>query len=630
MASMATDNAMSPAQKKLILLCHAAVVVLLVVFAGLRLASPDMKRPFDMDEVITVQYYTWTGIDADGEGRTFRHIDDYYTTPAPSLFHLLMGTYCAMGRWPEPNNHIPNSLLVNFAVAVGPRNELTARLSGLLGGLLFAGLFYYYCGSVLRWRFAAPLAFLWAWFVPHIIVYSQAARGYSWMLALQPLLLICASWLARKPASVGRGLACAIVAVVTLLNVVSMSVDWLLPVYAALLLVTPAQAAFRDDPDEASDETAVGAWRKNLILQLLGIGGVGFMFFMSHLPSIFSSARQYGLAITEEYGFFSRLTHIFQVLFPTAGWMLFALAGALGLLLLLAAPRYRFLAILVGLVLLINCAHVLAAGRFPYERTMAHFIPLVMLGTAHLVEVVVRSVGSAAGRAALWGGAAALTALLVWTSGSPRLEDDSLTKRLILAQQAVPSEDQQTYLPFGWGMDYLVSLYGPRAWNYTPVAPPAGRVQICLFPKLDAVDLGNIGVRGGRGKGETWNLRYWEVKPTAPPETFPYSLACIAGRMQPFSDQAAVRDKAIVFWYPDLSRMGISAKAQKEFVDRFKVKYLIRDARQQAKLDIYSILQCFLFIAETKAEYAQVADLVREGIQQFGGYAVVFVPDTPK
>jgi hypothetical protein len=617
-------------QKKIILLCHAAVVVLLVVFAWLWLRSPDMRRPFELDEMITVQYYTWTGIDADGEARTFRHIDEYYETPRPGPFHLLMGTYCAMGRWPEPNNHILNSLLINFSTAAGPRDEFTARLPALLGGLAFAGLAYVYCGPVLGWRFAAPLAFLWAWFVPYTIHYSQTARGYSWMVALLPLLLVCAAWLARRPASVGRGVACAAVAVVTLLNVVSMAVDWLLPVYAALLLVKPSEAAPRDDPEGESDAAAVRAWRMNLLVQVLAVGGVGFMFFMSHLPNVFSSARQYGLPFSSSEEFFAVLGGIIHGLFPTAGWKLFAAAGAVGLLLLLASPRHRFLAILVGLVFAVNFAHFLAARRFPFERTTAHFLFVVMLGAAYLVEAVVRSAASPAGRAALAAGAAALTALLVYPSFELRLEDEAVPKRQILAQAAVPAAGRQTYLPFGWGVDYLLSLYGPRELNCTPVAVAGSDLQVCLFPELDPRHGWNTVVNAGRDGAAVWNTRYFAVPQPPLPEAQPYTLVRIVGKTHEFTDRTPAPDKALVFWYPDLAQMGISAKPQFDHVNGFNVKYIPRHQRLQAKLDVYSILQCFILIAETPAEYDKVAGLVREGIRRFGGRAVVLIPDAPK
>jgi hypothetical protein len=131
---------------------HAGLAALLLGLGWWRLQSPDLRRPFEVDELLTIRYYTWAGVGPSGELRRLEHIFDFYSLPTPTAGQLAMGLHCSAGRWPEPNNHIVNSLLVDAALALGPRDERSARAPALLGGLVFAGALYYLCGQVLDTR----------------------------------------------------------------------------------------------------------------------------------------------------------------------------------------------------------------------------------------------------------------------------------------------------------------------------------------------------------------------------------------------------------------------------------------------------------------------------------------------
>ncbi len=160
-----------------------------------------MRRPLVTDEIQTVINHTWAGIRPSGEQMELNRVSDFYGLPSPTPRQLLMGVYCAAGRWIEPNNHIINSLLTNFSLGF-KRDELTTRLPALLGGLTFAIAFFWLCASVLKWSWAAPLVALWAWYCPYVLIYSQTARGYSWMLAIQVLMIIQAYRFTRRPTSI--------------------------------------------------------------------------------------------------------------------------------------------------------------------------------------------------------------------------------------------------------------------------------------------------------------------------------------------------------------------------------------------------------------------------------------------
>lgn len=589
---------------------HAVVALVLLVLAGVRGLGPSMSRPFEVDELLTTSYYTWVGLRPDGEVRTLGHIDEFYALPRPGLRHLGMGVYCAAGRWPEPNNHIPNSLLVSAALVL-QRSEWAARLPALLCAVVFAFGLYWLCGPVLGWRAAAPLVALWAWFAPYVAAYSQTARGYSAMLALQVLLLLAAHGLARRPSSLVRGALCAALAALAFLNVVSLALDWLVPFYLALFLYPPLP-----DTDRA-------AWRRNLAAQVLAVGAVGLLFLVSHLPMIYSSSQQYGLPFASVSEFFDLLAQIFDRLFPGLEWKLFAALAGAGLVLLCASRQSPFLAALVILTGGVSLGHFVLARHLPYERGMGYLLPLVLLGAAYLVERIVQALDSLAARALVWTACAGLTVLLVPPSLRFPTKDDRLELSLELARKLEPAPGARTYLLFGYGFDFITGMYRPRDWDCVDVLRPGMELRILAFIRYHPSSTFNVGVRAGP-QIVTWRLMEWETTNHA--AAMPYDMVEITGVTQPLTGDTAAPAKALLFWYPDAARLGVSGRAHTDYIDASGLKYLPRLTRYQAKLDVYVNLECLVLIAETPAEYRKAAEVVSEGIERFGGRAVVFVP----
>lgn len=562
---------------------HLAVATGLLVLVGVRLGSPDLDRPFEVDELLTVRYYTWAGVRPTGDERELHHIADFYRLGPPGARHLAMGGYCGLGRWPEPNNHVVNSLLVNGSLAVGRRDERWARVPALLGAVAFAAALYYLLAAVLGWRRSAPLAVVWAWFAPYVVEYSQTARGYTWMLALQVILIAVAYALARRPGSLALGALGALTAVLCLMNVVSMAVDWLLPFYAALLLVRPAPPGGDGPP---------AGWRKPVAAQALAVAGMGAIFFVSHLPSLYSSARQYGLEFHSAGEFAAVAYHVFDGLFPDVAARGLAGVGAVGLVALVADRRHRFLATLVVLVLAVNLAHVLAAGRFPYPRAAGHFLPLALLGAAYLVERVTGVFERPVFRAVVFGVAAAVTVAAAVPSWGRSLHNEELAECLAAARRAEPLAGHQTYVPVRAPTDYLAGMYAPEAWRRVDVVKPGMRLAVVLFDRADG------GCRLRRLSGPT-------------------------GPLLPDGPAGA----SWVFWYPDFAALGVDAREPAEFVRRSGLDVLPQYARSQVKMDVYGHLQCFLFFADDAGEHGRVVGAVRSGLDRFGGRAVVFAPE---
>jgi hypothetical protein len=571
---------------------HAAVGGLLLALAWARLQSPDLRRPFETDELITVGDYTWVGVRPSGERQVLNHIHDYYALPPPTARQLGLGAYCSLGRWPEPNNHVLNSLLMNASVALFGRDEWAARLPALLGGVAFTAALYYLCAAVLHWRWAAPLAAVWAWSAPYVVGFSQTARGYTWMLALQVGMIILAYRMART----GRSLALAALAVgaavLSLMNVVSTAVDWLVPYYAALLIARPGRPG-----------AAGGRWRRYVVAQALAVAGVGGIFFVSHLPSLYSSAELYGLKFDSPGQLLQLAGEVFDELFPGPAAKALAVFGAAGLLTLIAGRRDRFLFALVVLLFVVNLAHFLLTGKLPYARTMGYFIPVLLLGAAYLVETAVGLYETSLPRAGLIG-LLALTTVFAAASGKERrLRSLNLAESLRLAARAEPAPDSYVYVPIRSGTDFLVGLYGPRGWRRIDAVRPGLRLNVYMFTNvLDQ----QTQVRGLPAEGLV--------------------MTQYAGETRALDEDGPLPQGAWVFWYPELMRLGLDAKSQDDYVRESGCLALPQFARYQIKLDVYSFLQCYIFLPEGDAPSRKAADVVREALRRFGGRAVVFVP----
>src|SRR6185369_11739291 len=98
-------------------LAYAAAALIIGLFAVLFVQDRRFVESLAWDEWLTVEWYTWVGVTEAGEHRPVRRMEDFEALPAPSLRNLAIGFYCALGRWPEPNNHVVHSALVNLALA---------------------------------------------------------------------------------------------------------------------------------------------------------------------------------------------------------------------------------------------------------------------------------------------------------------------------------------------------------------------------------------------------------------------------------------------------------------------------------------------------------------------------------
>ena len=310
----------------------AALVVLLTATAWL--VGSDLRRPLPTDEVISVRYYTWAGTTPEGEPNPIQRMSDLEDLRFAGLQHLGIGLYCSFGRWTEPNNHIVNSSLINFSLLAPVSTEVAIRSPALVGGLAFGMVVFWLCGPLLGWYRAAPLAVVAALWHPYGMQYSQTARGYTWMLALQGAQLACLFRVANSPRSVGWGVAAAVLATMTFMNVVSSAVYWVLPVYLTCFLAPVRWWSGREGTPAHRQ-----LWLRNILLQVLAVGAVGMVFLMDRFPYVYSSSRQYGVGFSSLGELLSGVGSILAMLFPSAGWIAIGLFAITGLLLAVRNDR---------------------------------------------------------------------------------------------------------------------------------------------------------------------------------------------------------------------------------------------------------------------------------------------------
>ena len=144
----------------------AAVVFL----AGAALAAQNLELPFRFDEANTALNYA---------GRDFFVILDKYNSP---------------------NNHVLHTLLATAAYDLGGLSAVALRMPAFLAACLVLPATWLFVRSEHGWP-AAAFATVFAATSPLFIEYATNARGYSLMLLLFVLLLLCGRALVRMPAN---------------------------------------------------------------------------------------------------------------------------------------------------------------------------------------------------------------------------------------------------------------------------------------------------------------------------------------------------------------------------------------------------------------------------------------------
>jgi hypothetical protein len=383
-----------------------AVVVALWLFVD-RVTGPQIREPLTWDEILTLENYSWVTFRSDGLPTHAARVEDLLNVQRPNALQLVAGLYRAISVWREPNDHVVHSVLVNLSTALWSDNDVAVRLPAWAGALVFAAALAWLAwrsGYRLTWPMALLVAASW----PYVHYYSLVARGYSWMLALQVLLvLLLADALPRRSQSIAWGALCVVVAILSFWNTINLIVDWLAPLYLGLWLVPPLrQEAATSVWNELSPQDR-RSYRQNLMVQGLVLGFFGLLFFIQFLPYILVSMQEFGIP-AHGLNFFGGLVDVLTngcaprskttcqflqaSLFPNLIWAIVGVAGVVGWYFMWRESRTRHLGAVCMLSAGISLAHFVVAQKLPYARTCGYFLPLVTLGATHLTELGLRRV----------------------------------------------------------------------------------------------------------------------------------------------------------------------------------------------------------------------------------------------
>jgi len=598
------------------------LLVVIAVFCFLRLSHSDLNRPMEWDELITLQYFTWCGVQSDGEPQWLDRIEDFHGLEKPSLRQLGIGIYCSLGRWPGPQNHMVNSLLANFSLGAFQPNEASLRLPALVGALAFGVTLFWLCYQVLGWRIAAPIVFLLGLWSPFVWRYSLEARGYTWMLTLQVLLLIVLFRLAGRPRSIVWGAVAGLVAALNFMNLLTMALYWVLPVYCSLWVLCPGSAGRASGLDGEKKEK----WRRNLLIQGLALGGLGSLFLMDRLPYAYAAARATGFEIRGRRGLVDLLEEMDAVLFPGVGWKLVVVVGLLGLFFSPRRSTQRTISI-VGLSSLgLALFHGALSGRTPAARILSLALPIVLLGAAGLLEIVVAKLGTR--RLAVGVRVAALTgALLLATSTTGRGLEDRRFTQLCQELANMPSAvESETVVLRERSVGISAALYYPPQWRELRLGlVGSGSTEVLFILRNKAGPRWSLIMRGGPGRQVfSWDPLLWPSRNLLEIEDR-YRVEKVRGKTVPFPGPDLV-EKALVFWFPAFESVAVSPYKVQRHLEGYRLRYLPLQAPFQAKLDIFVRLTCAVLPADSPSDLEEIRRAVSAGLDEFGGEAYVFVP----
>jgi hypothetical protein len=589
--------------------CLALLVTAL--FAAFIVHGTRFHDPLTWDEWFTIESYTWVGVTETGDRRPIRRTNDFEHLPAPSLRNLAIGFYCALGRWPEPNNHVVHSALLNTALLVR-RSGAMARTPALIGAALFGLLMFHLSWTVLGWRTGAFAVLVLALGWPYTVDYAASARGYTWGLALQASWLILMLRATRRPFSIATGAAMAAAAIASFANIVSSAVLWVAPAYAAVLFVKPAAESDRRE------------WRRNLTIQILAIGAVGFVFLVDRLPAMFSSAQQYGTRVSSFEESSAGIRAILTYLFPVPIWAGIAGIGAFALIASSLTTGARWLFALALAIAVVDCLYLFQASRLPYARVMFHLIPMVIIGVGQATAVLADRLG----RGTAWTGAAtAIAALTVVVAAQPtHARYDDRIRELFQRMLLTPVRSGRlTYPIVGPEIDVPALTHQmPDEWLDADAHVPAEiALQLAVFVRR--TNDWNLELSSAPGTSPRWYPAAWMLDGDNDSDAGTYRLMLIRGRTHAWPAPSTSGVKRVLFWYPEIDRLQTDTSTAIAPIAAAKLRYFEVQTRRSAKVYLYGALLAVAVITESAEEVASADEAIRAAIAKFGGTATVFI-----
>jgi hypothetical protein len=599
-------------QKRLVLF---SLAILVVAVSMLHRLGSLHERPIQTDELITVQNYTWVGIHPDGTRRDLRQIEDFENRGPVTLRRTLMGFYCALGRWSEPNNHVIHSGFTNLSLLL-PIDTLTAaRLPALGAVVLFAVACCMLC-IMSGLDLAVPVVSFLAVWHPYCFEFSQVSRGYAAMLLLSVMFIILLHKLSFEPSSKWLGVSIAVVGCATFMNVVNMSIDWVLPVllvgmfFPKHLLGAQFCSVQRDQ------------WRATLFWVLAVIGCVGLVFLVDRLPYVYSSAQQYGVAfsgLSELSAYFAAASRMYV---PSFAWALVVALGCVAAIPIARESRVRAVAVPWIIALVFASVHYLFARKLPYVRNWGFLLPLVFFGYGFSVDRLVKAVPARMGKSLVFLGA---LLLVFWAASSdlpPRPADHQFRVLAEYLKQNQFESNCPKLLLRGTGVAEPLSLF------VSDVASPGEVVDVAELEFL-AIEKKSLGFtsQGSNRIRAFSGLSHWNNGNVV--ELGPYRIYHL--KCQRLDEHDWDGDTvAVGVWFPSFESVSLSPHRVVEELNGRGLHFVALDQRYQAKMDVYG--RIWAVLVDMCSEEERTAQRVKDYRElqalrdSFGGTIALLVP----
>jgi hypothetical protein len=590
----------------------AAVAIALSLWLFVdRMAGAQMREPLTWDEMLNLENYSWATFQANGLPIHADRAEDMLPVQRPNAMQLIAGVYRAISVWREPNDHIVHSVLVNLSTALSPGGEAAVRFPAWAGALMFAAALAW-----LAWRsghrLAWPLALLVGASWPYVHIYSLQARGYSWMLALQVvLLLLLADALPRRPSSIVWGALCGLVAILSFSNMVNLIVDWLAPLYLALWLFPPRiQEAAGSVWKELSPED-LRAYRQNLFVQGIVLGFFVVLFFIHFLPYVLVSMQEFGIP-AHGLDFFPRLLDVLLYLFPNPVWGLVGAAGVVGWYLMWRDTRTRHLGAVCILTAVISLAHFVVARKLPYGRTCGYFLPLVTLGATHLAELGLRRVADRL-QPIITGAAIIGAGLLVMVQHASLR---SAVSELVEYKRGLQHQ-------FVNDRPYITSFDQEQGWSRLVHVP---RWDLIVFDGLDRITTAThlaFLVTPGDPRSTSWAGDESWPKVKLSDRVLEVSPAAVRAVRD---DHPPARFPALIVWVLAPDRQEIRNELLRAALDGLNVDHQLHRRILLTKWEFVNQVYAVELLIKNPADYQEAQKALRRGSNTLRGNAVIIEP----
>lgn len=590
------------------------MAILLITFSFfMHLHYKSFSRVFDEDELITLKYYTLAGSYDNGKERKIEHVSDIEKIQKPSLKHLLIGLYCSIGRWTEPNNHVLNSTFVNFTFFSKNRTESIIRIPAFVGFILLSVLYIFLLNTILKFKpltvfITLPMLL----FNPYVIHYSVTSRGYIWMLFLQIVGLIILYLIKQKPLSISLAVLAVTTFFVSTVNVISTLTFLVIPIYLTILYYFLIDAK----------KSIIGKEIKFLLVHILVLVSLLGIFIFDRLPYILSSSNQYGISFNTLSGFFNNVGMIILNYCPSISWKIILILSALGYVFSLKNNKNNVFSILIIFTALITLLQAIISHKFGYERVYGFFVIFLVIGVSLLLELIVNGKSKY-----LKIGFIGLLIVLCFNIVRQSKFDlnDHQSDLFVNAVSKIKCSRDTNYIPILLqNIPKANSLYFPENLFLDFTIKNDANSKICLLYK----DVKRRNKMSNVKASLIDNICSYYNLDTIVNLSNTYFCLTMNGVFKKISDSLVLNmedDRIAVFWNPPFEVVSLSPDTITSFLDRMHVNYYENNRRYNAKMEVFSRLNTVIIFPYSNADLNNVVKTTKMAIAKFGGDASIFI-----